>query len=192
MTATDNNKSGRSQPASNFGAEVRQLRKARRMTLSDLAAESEISVSYLSAIERGAVDPSIGKVARIATALGVPEEWFFYKRTGQGPMERSYVVRERNRRQLNALYGETVQKLGHVDELLSSSIGGAFYVGQSEYAPKTERVVTPVVSRGGELHGVLITGELRLTINEEDITLRPGDSFSFPGEVPAFLCQPDG
>ena len=36
-----------------LGQELRELRKARRMTLMDLAEASGVSVSHLSAIERG-------------------------------------------------------------------------------------------------------------------------------------------
>ncbi|MEM8728472.1 MAG: helix-turn-helix transcriptional regulator [Pseudomonadota bacterium] len=56
-----------------FGAEVRKLRKARQMTLAALARASGVSTSHLSAIERGAVNPTLAKIAQIASALGVPE-----------------------------------------------------------------------------------------------------------------------
>ena len=39
-----------------FGMEVRQLRKARKMTLKDLARASGVSLSHLSAIERGTIE----------------------------------------------------------------------------------------------------------------------------------------
>lgn len=166
-----------------FGAEVRQLRKARLMTLSELALASGVSVSHLSAIERGTVNASLSKISRIATALAVPEEWFFARRSGQGPMERAYVVREKNRRDLSMLYEESVEQAGYSDQLLSSSIGGSFYLGVSEYAPRTEKVVDQFYSRDGELHGVVLEGELELVLGDETIPVRAGDSFSFPGDI---------
>lgn len=169
--------------AESFGAEVRQLRKARAMTLAALASASGVSVSHLSAIERGTVNASLDKVSRIAGALGVPRDWFFYQRSGKGPLEQAHVVRRENRRKLNALYGESPEVSGYSDELLSSSIGGDFYFGMSDYAPQSNQVVTHVFRREGELHGVLLEGELELTLEEECITLRAGDSFSFPGHI---------
>jgi len=80
-----------------FGAEVRELRKARQMTLAALAEASGVSVSHLSAIERGSVNPTLSKILKIADGLGVPEEWFFNTREGEGPLERLYVVRHQNR-----------------------------------------------------------------------------------------------
>jgi len=167
-----------------FGAEVRALRKARQMTLSELAESSGVSLSHLSAIERGTVSASLGKVASIAEALGVPEEWFFTHRPGAGPLERRYVVREQNRRSLNQLYHETVERAGYSDALLSSSIGGGFYMGISEYPAHSEQVVNHIYARDGEMHGFVIEGEMELLLEDETITVRAGDSFSFPGQVP--------
>ena len=45
-----------------FGGEVRELRRARQMTLADLAEASGVSLSHLSAIERGSVNPSLKKI----------------------------------------------------------------------------------------------------------------------------------
>lgn len=166
-----------------FGAEVRQLRKARELTLADLAAASGISVSHLSAIERGLVSASLRKITSIAEALSVPEEWFFNRRAGSGPMERAYVVRKSNRRNLSLLYQEPMEQSGYSDQLLSSSIGGDFYMGVSDYSPHSSEIVTPLFTRDGEMHGLVLDGEFELTLEDEVITLRAGDSFSFPGHI---------
>ncbi len=166
-----------------FGAEVRQLRKARQMTLAELADESGISVSHLSAIERGTVNASLGKIARLAGALAVPEEWFFNHRPGSGPMERSYVVRKNKRRNLSLLYGEPTERSGYIDQLLSSSIGGDFYMGVSDYSPHSSQIVSPLFTRAGEMHGLVLEGEFELTLDDEVIMLTSGDSFSFPGQI---------
>ena len=84
---------------------------------------------------------ALDKISRVAAALGVPEEWFFNHRPGSGPLERAYVVRETNRRNLNLLYGEPVEQSGYSDQLLSSSIGGSFYLGVSVYHPHSEQVI---------------------------------------------------
>lgn len=166
-----------------FGAEIRELRKARQMTLADMAEASGVSVSHLSAIERGTVNPTLAKISRIAEALGVPEDWFFARREGNGPLERAYVVRRENRRSLNPLYGDPPEVSGYHDFLLSSSLGGAFHMGISDYPPYSEEVLDEVYSRDGEQHGIVLEGELVLTLENEKITLRAGDSFSFPGHV---------
>ena len=98
-------------------------------------------------------------------------------------MERAYVVRKRNRRNLSLLYQEPAEQLGHTDQLLSSSIGGDFYMGVSEYARQSSERAAPLFTRDGELHGLMLDGELELTLEDEVITLKAGDSFSFPGRI---------
>lgn len=166
-----------------FGAEVRQLRKAREMTLAELASASGISVSHLSAIERGTVNASLRKITKIADALAVPEDWFFNRRTGSGPMERAYVVRKQNRRNLSMLYQEPAEQSGYIDQLLSSSIGGGFYMGVSDYSPHSDDIITPLFTRDGEMHGLVLDGAFELTLGDEVITVQEGDSFSFPGHI---------
>ena len=167
-----------------FGLEVRQLRKARRMTLAQLAEASGISLSHVSAIERGAVNASLDKVSRLADALSVPVTWFFARRPGTGPLERAHVVRAKNRRNLNLLYGEPADRSGYTDWLLSSTIGGEFYFGISEYPPHQDHHRDEVVVRDGEQHCLVLEGEIELLLGHEVVTLRAGDSFSIPGNIP--------
>ena len=171
-------------PTPSFGGEVRQLRKARRMTLKRLSAVSGVSLSHLSAIERNASKPSLDVIEAIANALSITPDWFFARRSGAGPMERAYVVRAHERRNLNALYGQSESELGYRDSLLSSSIGGGFYMGIAHYEPGAERIDETLMSFEGEQHGVLIEGELELRLGEETITLRAGDSYSHHARIP--------
>ncbi len=171
-------------PTPSFGGEVRQLRKVRRMTLKQLSGASGVSLSHLSAIERNATKPSLDVIEAVATALSITPDWFFARRSGQGPMERAYVVRAEERRNLNALYAQSPQELGYVDRLLSSSIGGDFYMGIAHYAPGAERIDETLMSFEGEQHGVLIEGELELRLGGETVLLRPGDSYSHPASIP--------
>jgi transcriptional regulator with XRE-family HTH domain len=172
------------QPAA-FGSEVRQMRKARRMTLKDLERDSGVSVSHLSAIERGASKPSMDVIHAIADALSVSPDWFFARRPGAGPLERACIVRERNRRDLNSLYSQAPDELGYADRLVSSSIGGAFYMGIADYpAVPADGVDETLQSHEGEQHGIVIEGQLELQLEDEIIVLQTGDSYTFDGRIP--------
>jgi hypothetical protein len=72
----------------------------------------------------------------------------------------------------------------YIDWLLSSSIGGGFYMGLSEYLPTPNPDASVLHTRAGEAHVVVLEGELMLRLEDEEITLRAGDSFSIPGDVP--------
>ena len=121
---------------------------------------------------------------RLADALAVPVAWFFTRRPGAGPLERAHVVRAENRRNLNLLYGEPAEESGYTDWLLSSTIGGDYYFGISEYAPRSEERDEGIVVRDGEQHCLVLEGEIELVLRDEVITLRAGDSYSIRGDIP--------
>jgi transcriptional regulator with XRE-family HTH domain len=56
-----------------LGARVRQVRRARGLTLTSLAASAGLSHSFLSKFERGLASPSMASLAQIARALGTSQ-----------------------------------------------------------------------------------------------------------------------
>jgi transcriptional regulator with XRE-family HTH domain len=54
-----------------LGERVRQLRKARGLTLKDLGAAAGLSHGFLSQLERGQAQPSLSTLDDIAAALGI-------------------------------------------------------------------------------------------------------------------------
>ena len=58
-------------PLKHFGREVRRLRKARRLTIEQLAERAELSTNYLGAVERGEKNPSLSTIVGIAQGLAV-------------------------------------------------------------------------------------------------------------------------
>jgi len=60
-----------------IGKTIKKVRLARGWSQMYLAAEASLDKSYIGAIERAEVNPSIKKIARIADALGVSIGEFF-------------------------------------------------------------------------------------------------------------------
>lgn len=63
---------GISETGLTLGDKVRLMRNEKNMSLQDLADRADISVSYLSEIERGTVYPALSTLRKIAAELGVP------------------------------------------------------------------------------------------------------------------------
>ena len=61
----------------NVGQRIRNLRKANRLTLRQLAKGSGMSVNAISLVERGEVAPTVETLCKIASALGVSASYFF-------------------------------------------------------------------------------------------------------------------
>jgi transcriptional regulator with XRE-family HTH domain len=174
------------------GEEIRAVRKARRLTLKAVSATVDCSVAYLSRIERGSANLSVDLLTRIGEALGVDPKWFFPTRAGESNNEQTYVVRAENRRPFSNLYNHNLDELGYVDELLSSSVAGQFYMTQAHFPPGTVRITEPRERYvyDGEQHGVVIKGFLELTLGDDVITLNCGDSFSYPTRIPHRFRNP--
>jgi transcriptional regulator with XRE-family HTH domain len=159
-----------------FGSEIRGLRKQAGMTLAQLSKGSGLSVSFLSQVERDASNLSVTALYKVARALGVNLGWFFHAAESGLNGEADFIVRARNRRHLR--YAS-----GIFDELLVPHLNGALALFRIQFAPGAFSGETKVAP-GSEHAGLVLEGELELTLNGRRILLKPGDSFAFEGSNP--------
>lgn len=61
-----------------FGARLRQLRREADLTQEQLASAAEISVDFLSLVERGINAPSFKNLEKLTKALSVSVRELFY------------------------------------------------------------------------------------------------------------------
>jgi transcriptional regulator with XRE-family HTH domain len=54
-----------------FGRKVREIREGKGLSQGDIARKLKLHRSYVSSIERGVRNPSLGVVEKVAKALGV-------------------------------------------------------------------------------------------------------------------------
>lgn len=160
---------------SHLGAEIRGLRKARNLTLIQLAATSGLSVGYLSMVERQKAMPSIKALMSIAQALGVTIGWFF-EADAVHPQERGLVVRRSRRRRID-------YSTGIVDELLSPSLKGSIELVLCRMAPGATSGEEPY-SHSSEEAGMVVRGRLELWVDGQNVLLETGDSFGFESTRP--------
>ncbi len=170
-------------PLGLLGEEIRGLRKARELTLEQLAALCGRSASFLSKIERGAARPSLPALQDIAEALDVQIGWFFDESEPVPDEERPFVVRSRRRRRLTYSDMASTDYLGMEDHLLSAGLDGDLALGISRYVPGGS-TGDDMQCHEGEEAGIVTAGTIELTIDGEMFTLETGDSFSFPSHLP--------
>lgn len=60
-----------------LGARLRRLRRERGCTLQDVSEGSGLTPSFLSRLERGVVNISVGNLRKVAAFFGVPITFFF-------------------------------------------------------------------------------------------------------------------
>lgn len=166
-----------------LGSEIRALRKAQGMTLEQLAVSAELSIGFLSLVERGKKRPSAAALSRISDAFGVPAEWFFPQRPSQDPLERAYVVRDGYRRRIDyeRLVGTDYD--GEADYLLSPTLDGMLTMTLMTFRPGGDSGSEPLVHAGEEV-GYVLSGSLWLELDGTAVVLEAGDSFGIPGSLP--------
>jgi transcriptional regulator with XRE-family HTH domain len=166
-----------------LGELIRDLRRARGLTLQELADNIGKSVGYLSQVERNKSTLSIAALMDISRALGVPMNWFFQVAADQPEDERDTVVREGSRRRMD------FTNLGLREELLSPNLRGPLELLLSVIEPGASSGEEPY-SHSGHEAGLVIEGTLDLWVGERHFRLQPGDSFSFKSTEPHRCANP--
>ncbi|MEQ9490018.1 MAG: cupin domain-containing protein [Alphaproteobacteria bacterium] len=165
------------------GRELKDLRRARDLTLTDLGKLTGLSRGYLSQIERGKSIPSVKALHSISRALNVTISWFFPENDGDDEPDLSdIVVRAGNRRQLSFERGVT-------DQLLSPSLGGSIELLRCVFEPHSGSGSQPYTHQGEET-GIVLSGTLHLWVGDRHIVLNEGDSFAFPSTEPHRYTNP--
>ena len=159
-----------------LGMQIRELRKTRNMTLTELAGRSGMSVSYLSQVERNLSSPSVIALYEISRALGVNISFFFADDDAASDSERDFIVRAGRRRKVTF-------EAGAVDELLSPNLNGQLELLLSRLPPGSVSGARPY-THAGEEGGVVLAGKLELWIGDRHFLLSQGDSFTFPSSLP--------
>lgn len=159
-----------------IGTRMRELRKAKGLTLKQLAALTDLSIGYLSQLERQDADPSVRALNVIGKALGVGINWFFPDPREEADPERDVIVRATRRRALRF-------ESGVKDELLSPSLSGQLEMILTTFAPGASSGDT-LYSHKGEEGGYLTQGILELTVEDRVMVLGAGDSFRFASTRP--------
>jgi len=160
-----------------IGERMRELRRAKRVTLARIATETGLSIGHLSQVERGISVPSIRHLQLIATALGVKIGWFFDGPDVASAAERGIIVRADRRKKLN------YSGLGLTDYLLSPNLSGKLELLLCELDPGAESG-TDYYSHEGEEAGIIIEGALELWVGDNRYLLVAGDSFTFASVTP--------
>lgn len=163
-----------------IGDSIRTLRKLEQKTLKQVAAETGLSIGYLSQVERNQSSPSVKALHAISRAFGVNITWFFDD--GDGGSAREYIVRRDERKELRF-------ESGISDFLLSQRKGAELELLWCRFEPGATSGDEPY-THAGEEAGVVVSGEFAIMIDDRWNILGPGDSFAFPSNLPHKYMNP--
>jgi len=150
------------------GRRLRALRLERKLSLADLAAKTGISIGALSQIERGLSSLRVRVIWPLAAALDV-EPSALIADQGDDPGNDLYCVRGNRRKSI------PVRSEGIAKELLSppaAALTGLMVTVEPGGG-------TDAYNHPGHEFGLVLAGEIELSIDAATYSLRQGDSFAF-------------
>lgn len=164
-----------------IGSQIRDLRKAKGITLVAMAEKIKRSVGYVSQVERGVSSLPIPVLQAISEVLGVQISWFFHTDQNSPMDEVNYIVRQDARRSLN------FSGTGIREELLSPRLSGQLQMILTIFSPGAGSRESR--ERKGEEGGFVQSGSLELGIGNKVFQLKTGDSFSLTGDEPHWVLN---
>ena len=158
----------------NVGSRLRQLRLARSLSQRELARRAGVTNSTVSLIEQNSVSPSVSSLKKILDALPVSISTFF---AGDEPgTPRAFYYR-----------AAELTEIG--DGRLSFRLVAARQVERSmsiihERYPPGADTGEEMLEHDGEEGGVVVAGEIELTVSGEVALLGAGDAYYFDSDLP--------
>jgi transcriptional regulator with XRE-family HTH domain len=186
-----------------LGARLREERERLGLSLRELARRLEVSPSLVSQIETGKTQPSVRTLYAIVSELGVSLDEVFSPSTA-GPDGHSLAVSPRGGRG-NAGVAETVpgaseghgrvQRLAarrkidlgsgvHWERLTTWDDRDVDFLFTTYEAGGSSSPDGSLMRHNGREFGIVLTGELGVTVGFEEHVLRPGDSIAFESSIP--------
>jgi transcriptional regulator with XRE-family HTH domain len=156
-----------------LATQLRQLRRARNLTLREVATRAGVTESFLSQVERGVASPSVASLQRIARGLGLSIAQLFASPTTAGR-----VVRSHERRRV------TYAGLGAVDEFLTPSTATRLQLILSTIEPGGGTGDEPYSHDSDEEVVLVLDGELDLWVADEHYHLEQGDTVTYSSRLP--------
>lgn len=146
-----------------IGGRLRSVRKGKGLTLSELAQQSELSVSYISNLERNLCSPTLENLQKICAVLGVSfMNLLDNKKWNEG------VVRAQDR---EIVYEQKGQIRYESINFGPDKLNGLLIEIEPNCVYKKEW------NHEYDEIGFVLEGELTLSLNDKEFVLYTGDSF---------------
>jgi len=166
------------------GQRIRDLRHEHGLSLETIADRTDLSIGFLSQIERGLSSPSLRVLATLADVLGVGIAALFGSTPNDDPASGGVVTRQLQRAELK------LWRTGISKQLLSPAGTenrlNLFLV----YLEPGGNTGDELYTHDGEEAGLVLEGEMTLTVDAETWSLKTGDSFRFASRRPHRFSNP--
>jgi transcriptional regulator with XRE-family HTH domain len=172
----------------NIGAKIKELRRAKKLTLQDVANETGFSTALISQIENNNVSPPIATLSKIAHFFDVKIGHFFTESEEECPYE---VIRGNERTVVPKVVSRDGTSHGYFFESLSvrkkNKKMDPFLITLNEKVTNTD-----TYRHNGEEFLFVMKGTAELLLDDQTIALNEGDSVYFDANLKHRLFSSGG
>lgn len=163
-----------------LGGRIRDLRKRRGMTLTQVAADAELSHSFLSQVERGLERLSMASLFRVARALGTTQQDLLTEETAERDAGSYHVYRQSSESTVDAGSGSVQVLAQHRSRFLPMIFSGNFTDDGEWWEHAEEEFV------------YVLEGELIVVMEDAEVHLHAGDATYYESGIRHKWRVPDG
>lgn len=158
----------------NIGELIKQKRTENKMTLKDISEATDLSIGYLSQLERGLTSIAHDTLKKVAKALDVSMSYFMDQpKCKAKPVVRSYE-KEVLRIEGNSIIEYAMTNMADQAEMLPKLV---------EILPQKEVEETESYPHAGEEFVYVLEGILTLCIDKDVMDLYPGDCAHYKSTI---------
>ncbi|WP_027415124.1 helix-turn-helix domain-containing protein [Aneurinibacillus terranovensis] len=157
----------------NVGKRLKELRKEKKMTLKQVAEKTNLSISFISQVERSQSSVTLTSLNKIAMALGVSINDFF----PANYTPKASILRKEEQKEFK------FENSNFIFTSLSGNIENPVFEPLLATLLPGEKKATPYSHEGQEF-GYVLQGTLTILLENEKYDLHAGDSIHINSSVP--------
>lgn len=193
-----------------LGQRLREAREGRGISLREMARRIDVSPSFVSQVERGKANPSVGTLYAMVSELGASLDELMGDSTPGAEQETTDQISTANELEPRLAWdpgsanwprvGAPVQRgnkrsrivlSGVVWERLTPDDDPFVDFLRVEYAPGSSSCPDDNMMRhGGREYGTILSGKINVQVGFDEYELSPGDSIHFDAATPHRLSNP--
>lgn len=164
-----------------IGHRLRAIRKKRGLSQRELAVRAGLTNGTISLIEQNKTSPSVASLKSLLDAIQVSMAEFFATLEDTTQSKYFYLAKEFTEIAPPELSGGQAQLLSL--RQLGNAQDHALQVLHERYAPGAD-TGPELLSHEAEEAGIVIRGQIEITVDDEVSILRPGDGYLFNSRLP--------
>ncbi len=167
-----------------LGQQLRDIRRTQNLSLEQVARKADISIGSLSQIERGMTSPTVNMLNRISRALNISIGDLLSNTEYTDEQTDGWIARAASHKQVVMTDKKIIKKIVTPPRCTSVDLYQAII--QPGGSSGDEWIVT----RSGEISGLIIYGQLHLWFDKRFVRLEQGDTFCYANDMPRKWTNP--